>query len=105
MSFLTKNNFITKTNNPAGTNATWVMQSLVISVNGETINDANKVMEGNNVKCDTWKTTKYSMAWRAITSPWCLIHVIAVANNGNHEDHILSCCKRNETCCYYQSTT
>ncbi len=32
----------------------------------------------------------------AMRSPWSLIHVKAVDNNGNEEDHILSCFKRNE---------
>ncbi len=34
-------------------------------------------------------------------SPWCLIHVKAIAQNGYKEDHILSCFKRKEMGCYY----
>ncbi len=37
----------------------------------------------------------------AMKSPWCLIHVIAIKSDGNKEDHILSCFKRNEMGCYY----
>ncbi len=48
MSFLTKNNFITRTNNPLGIVASWMPQCVIISVDSETINDDNRAMEWNN---------------------------------------------------------
>ncbi len=37
----------------------------------------------------------------AMKSPWCLICVIDIDNDGNNEDHILTCYKRIKTGRYY----
>ncbi len=102
MFFLTKNYFIAGTNSPTGTNATLVMWSVIVSVDGETINNDKKAAEGNNAILRTlpadqenykiFSGTEGEMdSFVATKSPWSLIHVIAIDNNWKDEDHILSC--------------
>ncbi len=87
MSFLTKNNFIARTNIPQGTVASWVTQCANISVDGEIINDDNRAMGWNNALLGTLPADQENYKvfnsmedelddFVAMKSPWCLIHVM-----------------------------
>ncbi len=58
----------------------------------------NKIFHGTKGEWDDFVSMK---------SPWCLIYVVAINDDGNKEDHVFSYFKRNETCnCYiFESAT